>query len=109
VVWDGAWKEVIGSHVAASRRFEAHRDHVRRLDATLSIQNRNLSSQTVMGWRQPSISRRRLLRRYRRHRRFYERVTLPEGLAWARPYVDRMAELMAALQARSASSRPGGS
>jgi hypothetical protein len=110
VLYEGAWKETLRSHGEASRRFDAEPGAVRRLDATLSLQNRNLSSQTLLGWRKPPIGRNKLLRRYRRHRRFYHRVALPPGLAWARPYVAAMAELMDELQpARSASQTDGGS
>jgi hypothetical protein len=108
VVYEGAWKGLLASHAQASRYFTAHPDRVRAIDTTASIQNRNLSSQTVMGWRKPAISRGRLLRRWRRHRRFYREVELPPDLLWARPHVDAMARLMDALQPRRASHTDGG-
>jgi len=102
VVNEPPWAALVLRHGEASRHFETHPDAVRRLDPPLSLQNRNLSSQTVLGWRKPPIGRARLLRRYRRHRRFYARVALPPELLWAQPCVDAMGALMAELQPRSA-------
>jgi hypothetical protein len=88
------WGEAAEGHGRASRRFDAHGDRVRRLPRMLSIQNRNLSSQTVLAWGRPTISRLRLRRRWRRHRKLYDRVRLPAELAWAEPCVRAMAALM---------------
>lgn len=93
-------EELLRSHVQASRRFDAHPDELRRLPLALSLQNRNLSSQTVLGWGKPSIPRRRLLRRFRRYRELYDRVALPGDLSWARPCVAAMAALMRELAVR---------
>jgi len=100
VIHTGAWSVAITGHVKASRQFDAHPDAVRHLSLWLSIQNRNLSSQTVLGWQGPALRPSRLRRRYRRHRRLYRNAALPPALAWARPYVDRMSALMAELALR---------
>lgn len=92
--------ELLPSHVRASGHFAARAGETRRIDYAGSVQNRNLSSQTVLGWRRPTIGPARLLRRYRRYRRLYRRVELPPALLWARPHVDAMAALMDALRLR---------
>ena len=48
---------VLRSHKKAGAHFDVHHDRIVRLPYTLAIQNRNLSSQTAMGWRRPSVSR----------------------------------------------------
>lgn len=99
VAGSDAW-ELGQSHAQASRSFDAQPGAVRRLPLALSLQNRNLSSQTVLSWGRPTIPRRRLLRRFRRYRALYGRVALPGELSWARPSVDAMADLMAELKPR---------
>jgi len=94
------WRDLTAGHAKASRHFDAHGGEVKRLAGMLSLQNRNLSSQTVLGWKRPTISRARLLRRFRRYGKLYRRA-LPPELAWAQPYVERMAELMAELSPSS--------
>jgi hypothetical protein len=91
---------VVRSHLKASAHFDAHRARIVRLPRTLSIQNRNLSSQTALGWRRPSVSREELVAKFRRYRALYRHVALPAELAWARPYVDAMAELMDEIRVR---------
>ena len=59
-----------------------------------------LASQTALAWGKPTIPRGQLLRRYRRYRALYGRVELPPALAWARPSVEAMAELMRDLEPR---------
>jgi len=98
VVTGGTWTIALPGHGKASRQFDAHPDRVRRIDARLSVQNRNLSSQTVLGWRTGIIPRSRLRRRYRRYRRLYDPTALPPDLAWAQPCVEAMAGLMADLR-----------
>jgi hypothetical protein len=80
--------------------FDAYPDRVKRLPATLSLQNRNISSQTALAFPRPSISRAELLRTHRSYVRLYPRVRLAEGLAWAAPYIDAVAELTASLAPR---------
>lgn len=94
VVNADGWGEAIAGHGRASRRFDAHPDLVRRLPRMLSVQNRNLSSQTVLGWKRPTISRLRLRRRFRRYRKLYDAPRLPPELAWAEPCIRGMAGLM---------------
>ena len=45
---------------------------IRRIDDNLNLVNRTLASQTALGLRN-DIGRSELLRRYRRHRKLYER------------------------------------
>lgn len=92
------WGEHLASHSAASRFFDEHMPCVKRIPRMLSIQNRNYSSQTVLGVKAPMYSWRKLMRRFRRYRRLYQRVRLPEELAWAEPCVEQMAELMSELK-----------
>lgn len=89
---------ILRSHVRAGRYFDEHRERIVRIRATLGVQNRNVSSQTAMGWRRPSITREELVRSCDRHRALYASLALPPDLAWARPYVTEMAELMARLR-----------
>ncbi len=93
-------RELVPNHMEASRRFDARPGDVRRLPLALSLQNRNLASQTALAWGRPTIPRRTLLRRYRRYRGLYGRVELPPALSWARPSVDAMAALMRELKPR---------
>lgn len=96
----GDARDLVRSHAEASRRFDARPEEVRRLPLSLSLQNRNLASQTALAWGKPTIPRGQLLRRYRRYRALYGRVELPPALAWARPSVEAMAELMRDLEPR---------
>lgn len=88
------------SHVRASEAFDAAPDRVLELPRLLAIQNRNLASQTALGWRQESMDRDELLERYRAYRRFYAGWRLRGELRWAQPCVDAMAELMDELRPR---------
>lgn len=90
---------LLASHVRASKWFESHAEHVRWIDRRLSLMNRTLASQTTLRPLKPSIRRSELLRKFRRYRKLYERPTAPE-LAWCRPYVTMMDELMDTLEVR---------
>jgi PAS domain-containing protein len=97
-------REWLEDHTRASRWFEARLANegaaVRRIDRELSLANRNLGSQTSLGWTRPegrTLRRSELTRKLERYRRLYRRP-LPAGLAWSRPYVAMMAELMDALE-----------
>lgn len=87
-------KELLSNHVEASRWFEPRLKEpdgaLRRLDARLSVANRNLGSSTVLRRVERPAD---LLRRLGPYKRLYTR-DLPPELAWARPYVAMMAELM---------------
>lgn len=96
-VGDG-WGENILGHCKASRRFDSDPRLIKRLRHKLSIQNKNLSSQTALAWNKPAISRARLMRRFRRYKKLYAAVRLSDELAWAEPYVRMMAELMEELE-----------
>jgi hypothetical protein len=94
------WKP-LGSHIQASRWFEGRlangTDEIKRIDRALGVANRTLASQTTLGQDSSTLKRSRLIGKLRRYRRLYGRP-LPEDLAWARPYVAMMGELMEELQ-----------
>ena len=90
----------VTSHVWASEHFDAHPLRFKRLDASLSVQNRNFASRSGLGERKLEISRGELIERFRRHRRLYDRLQLPPEVAWAQPYVASMAELMHSIRLR---------
>lgn len=91
----------ITNHVWASEYFDAHPSRLKRVDASLSVQNRNLASRSGLGGhRQPEISRAALIERFRRHRTLYDRLRLPPEVAWAQPCVAEMAELMRSIRVR---------
>jgi hypothetical protein len=97
-------KEALESHIRASPRFEdalARGDmSVKKIERKLSVANRNLGSRTtLLGLRKRQITRPELLRKYRRHVKLYERTLEPE-IAWCRPYVAMMVDLMAELEPR---------
>jgi hypothetical protein len=81
-------------HPDASVYFDEHPAAVKRIAATLAIQNRNLASQTTLGGKLFVLDRERLVRALERYRGLYRSYWLRPGLRWARPYVDLMAELM---------------
>jgi hypothetical protein len=91
---------LLRSHIKAGRYFDEHRDRIKQMPGVLGIQNRNVSSQTAIGWRHPSVTRDELVRSHERHRALYASLELSPELGWARPYVDRMAELMQQLGVR---------
>jgi hypothetical protein len=92
--------ESISNHVAASVYFDANPGHVKHVAGSLSVQNRNLSSQTVLRHRHQPLGRDALVETYERHRKLYRRLRLPPEVAWAEPYVAAMAELMHAIRLR---------
>jgi hypothetical protein len=84
----------ISSHVKASEHFDGNPSRVKHLDASLSLQSRNLASQTTLGKRVSELTRDELIEKFRGYRALYDRVRLPRELAWAQPSVIAMAELM---------------
>lgn len=86
--------ELLFYHVRSGRYFDAHRARIQRIPQTLAIQNRNVSSQTAMAWRRPSITREALVRSLHRYRSLYVTYPLPDALGWARPYMEQMDELV---------------
>jgi hypothetical protein len=96
-------KELLGSHIKASRWFEGPVQRgeasVKRIDGQLGLANRTLASQTTLSQRKYVIGRSELIRKYRRYRRLYEQPLAPE-LEWCRPYVAMMSELMGELEIR---------
>jgi hypothetical protein len=105
MVKSSAVRPQLASHVKASRYF-ADTPAIVHIDRPLSIANRNLSSQTTLLHREPTIGRSLLIRKYRAYRRLYGRRLSPE-LAWATPYVEQMAALMSELETRRARGRRG--
>lgn len=83
------------NHVHASEYFEAHAASIVRLDAVLAVQNRNMASQTALAWKRPSISRRELVVLLEKYRAVYRTPRLSAEVAWARPCVEQMRDLMA--------------
>jgi len=74
-------------------------DRTRRIEGRLSVMNRTLASQTSLAFRRPDLTRAELVSKYRKYARLYTR-RVPEGLAWCRPYLGMMAELMGELKLR---------
>ena len=94
-------RDLLVNHMEASRWFANRTTHdIKRIDAELGVANRTLASQTTLGMRRHDFKRSELLRKYRRYRRLYRRP-LPPTLAWCRPYVAMMADLMDELQVRT--------
>jgi len=91
---------LLESHVRASEWFGQHAAAVKTLDRPLSLQNRNLASQTSLSMRRRTMTRWKLVRKYREYRCLYARAVAP-GLEWCRPYMALMAELMENLHVRS--------
>jgi hypothetical protein len=87
-------------HYAASRYFQANPQRRKYLRAALSVHNRSLASQTVLGWLRPAITRDELVERFDQYRTFYARTRLCRALRWAEPYVALMSELMDELKLR---------
>ena len=78
----------------ASRYFTTHASEIQCIDATLGVQNRNLASQTALGWTRPVFERDELIASFWRYRRLYRSWRVPTEIRWARPYIEQMAELM---------------
>lgn len=96
------------SHVAASDWFTCHADKTRFVDERWSLMNRTIASRTSLHLTAPdrigSASRRQLLRKFARYRRLYPRP-LPPDLAWSRPYVAMMRDLMQQLEPATSAER----
>jgi hypothetical protein len=91
---------LLGSHLAASEWFDRSEvPTVMTVERRLSVMNRTLASQTQMGFEKPSVSRSELLQKLRRYRSLYARQVPPE-LAWCRPYLGMMSELIEQLDVR---------
>lgn len=91
---------IIDSHIRATEWFVANEARVKVLDVPLSLQNRNIASQTALLFRSGTMmTRARLARRLRQYRRLYRKR--PRGLPeWCAPWIERMRELMAELRLR---------
>jgi len=100
VPYDPGVVEVIRTSTVAGAYFDAHAERITRIRLTLAIQNRNVSSQTAMGWRRPTITPEELVASVHRHRTLYASRVLPDELVWARPYVAAMDELMREIRVR---------
>lgn len=95
----------IGSHTKASEIFDAGPRFVKHVDASLSLQCRNLASRSALGagrrWAArgaPSLSREALIERLQRQRALYDRLRLPREVAWAEPSALAMAGLLRELR-----------
>ena len=65
---DRASKELLFNHIRASRWFEGNGESVKRLDRPLSAANRTLASRTTLVFEGKALTRRDLLRKYRRYK-----------------------------------------
>lgn len=93
-------EELLRRHVRASQWFVAGGGKsMKRIDRRLSVMNRTLASTTSLGGGDPRLTRAMLIRKFRRYRRLYRR-RVPHELAWCRPYVAMMADLMERLEVR---------
>jgi hypothetical protein len=103
LIKDHGAKELLNSHLGASRAFTQRLTSadgsVKRIDARLSVANRTLASQTMLGLEKSAISRSRLIRKFHRYQRLYERP-VPAELDWCSPYLKMMCELMAELKVK---------
>jgi hypothetical protein len=86
-------KPLLQSHRRASEWFARDGAPVRRVEQRLSAMNRTLGSQTSLAWRKPVLTRCQLVRKCRRYKRLYREGVTPD-LAWCRPYLAMMADLM---------------
>lgn len=87
-------------HMNAHRFFRATPGRVKYLPAHLSVQNRNLASQTTLGMCPGDLTRDKLMERFDQYRTLYAKTHLSRGLRWAAPYVKLMSELMDTLKPR---------
>jgi hypothetical protein len=90
---------LVASHVKASAWFTEHAARVRVLDLPLSLQNRNLASQTTLRPLRGTMTRAKLIRRQRQYRRLYARAARREP-EWARAAIVALAELTTSLRVR---------
>jgi len=90
---------LLRSHVRASDWFGQNAAAVKQLDVPLSLQNRNLASQTSLRFREGRMTRWKLVCKYREYNRLYGRTSVA-GLEWCRPYLARLTELMENLHLR---------
>lgn len=87
-------------HTTACQYFDQHPDGVKRIAATLAVQNRNVASQTTLRKALSSpADRHKLAALVEEHRPLYTR-RLRRDLRWARPYFDEMVTLMAELRVK---------
>jgi hypothetical protein len=93
------------NHVDASRFVDAHPADVKRIPVTLSIQNRNLASQTTLAWGRPTIGAGELASLLNQHRRLYARWHADSESRWAEPYVRLMIQLMAEIDVKRSAAR----
>ena len=87
-------RTAVTNHVWASGYFDANVGGVKRLDASLSVQNRNLASRSRLVGPGIELTRGSLIEKFRRYQKFYARLRLPPEVTWAQPDVAAMAELM---------------
>jgi hypothetical protein len=91
---------ILGSHIRASEWFTRNQAAVKVLDVPLSLQNRNIASQTALLFRsKKKMTRGKLMRRHRQYRALYAKGVrrLPQ---WCFPWIARMALLMEELRLR---------
>ena len=88
---------LLRNHIQASGWFLTHPESIKRVDWRISLMNRTLGSRTSLGLKRPhetkAIKQRSLLKKYQRYRNLYSQPVSKE-LAWSRPYVAMMKDLM---------------
>ncbi|MBI3786154.1 MAG: hypothetical protein HY270_22435 [Deltaproteobacteria bacterium] len=95
-----AVEPIVDSHIKATEWFVRNDGLVKVLDAPLSLQNRNIASQTALLFRSGvMMTRSRLLRRHGQYRRLYAKAAR-KAPGWSRPSIRAMHELMQAVHVR---------
>src|SRR5262245_40914760 len=89
---------LVRSHTKASDWFGKNDGSTKVLEAPLSLQNRNMASQTALLFRYGVMTRSKLVRRHRQYRALYARAR--RFPPWCRPLMASMAELMLAIHVR---------
>jgi hypothetical protein len=93
-------KPLFDSHMRATDWYEGPgRGVVKKIDQRLSVINRTLAAQTSLRTKRGETTRSRLLFRFRRYKKLYNRPR-PADPAWCRPYVAMMSDLMDELEVR---------
>jgi hypothetical protein len=95
-------KPAIDSHLKADEIFTAGLGRVKHVDASLSLQCRNLASTSALSSRHlptpagvgPPLTRQGLIEKLQRQRAFYDRLRLPPEVAWAESSAAAVAELL---------------
>jgi len=91
---------LVMQHALAGEFVDANPRRFTEIRKTLAIQNRTMGSRSSLQRTQPTTSREELIERYERYRGVYVEWPLSPELLWARPCIERMAELMDEIRVR---------